>query len=424
LTAVGGDGLHTGIWRFAPVRGPDQRHDRSEADADDRRSRLRGGVGLGGASQTTACSSGPALQGTFGALLAPSVLSILTPPSPTRGNAGGHSGSTPRSPSPGGVRAHPGGFLTQYLDWRWCLYVNLPISALVAVSAFRMIPKRFGNPESGSTSRTILGCGGLVALVYGSAKLPPMDGARSASMVRWWLPWCFWRCSCWCRQRHRAPSCPCAFWPTATGPAHSSPLFWPCSAMFGTFLFSLTCSRTSITTLRSRPGCCSFRSWHQRIGATQLASRLMPHLAPGCWWFRDSSSPLSGWPLDRVTPTPPTSATSCRPSSCSGSGSASPWCPASALPPTTPNPLMWESLRPHNTSQQIGASVGTALLNTIAATATAAYLPPIFGILASWPRRRYTDLQWRVGGRPVHWCWPRWLPASSSMPPRSGAGEG
>ena len=56
------------------------------------------------------------------------------------------------------------GFLTQYLDWRWCLYVNLPIAALVAIGAFTMIPKRAGN--SGvrlDIPGTILGCGGLVA---------------------------------------------------------------------------------------------------------------------------------------------------------------------------------------------------------------------------------------------------------------------
>lgn len=26
-----------------------------------------------------------------------------------------------------------GGFLTEYLDWRWCLYINLPIAVVAAI---------------------------------------------------------------------------------------------------------------------------------------------------------------------------------------------------------------------------------------------------------------------------------------------------
>ncbi|MER6812042.1 MFS transporter [Spirillospora sp. NPDC000708] len=33
-----------------------------------------------------------------------------------------------------------GGALTEYLGWRWCLYVNLPIAAAVVVGAFTVLP--------------------------------------------------------------------------------------------------------------------------------------------------------------------------------------------------------------------------------------------------------------------------------------------
>ena len=52
-----------------------------------------------------------------------------------------------------------------------------------------------------------------------------------------------------------------------------------------------------------------------------------------------------------------------------------------------------------NTSQQIGASVGTALLNTVAATATAAYLSPTHTPPMSWRKRRCTGLPWPACGR-------------------------
>ena len=55
-----------------------------------------------------------------------------------------------------------GGFLTQYVDWRWCLYVNLPIAVLVLFGAFRMIPTSEGPGVRLDVLGVILGCGGLV----------------------------------------------------------------------------------------------------------------------------------------------------------------------------------------------------------------------------------------------------------------------
>ena len=73
-----------------------------------------------------------ALQGVFGALLAPSVLSLLTTTFTEpreRGRAFGIYASIAIGGAAFGLIL--GGLLTQYLDWRWCLYVNLPIAVLV-----------------------------------------------------------------------------------------------------------------------------------------------------------------------------------------------------------------------------------------------------------------------------------------------------
>src|SRR6201996_4146365 len=125
---------------------------------------------VGGASQTTLMLIGArGLQGLFGALLAPSVLSILTSTfsdPKERGRAFGIYATIAIAGSAFGLIL--GGFLTEYVDWRWCLYVNLPIAALVLVGAFRLLPNGRGTPGVRlDVLGVVLGCGGLVSLVYG-----------------------------------------------------------------------------------------------------------------------------------------------------------------------------------------------------------------------------------------------------------------
>jgi EmrB/QacA subfamily drug resistance transporter len=77
-----------------------------------------------------------AAQGAFGALLAPAALSILattfTDPK-ERGKAFGVYGAIVGAG--GAIGLVLGGILTEYLSWRWCLYVNLVFAALAGTGA-------------------------------------------------------------------------------------------------------------------------------------------------------------------------------------------------------------------------------------------------------------------------------------------------
>src|ERR1035441_9068152 len=69
-------------------------------------------------------------QGAFGALLAPAGLSLLTttfPGKKERGTAFGVYGAIVGSGAAVGMLL--GGVLTEYLSWRWCLYINLFFAA-------------------------------------------------------------------------------------------------------------------------------------------------------------------------------------------------------------------------------------------------------------------------------------------------------
>ena len=110
-----------------------------------RRAFLTGLVGFALASALGGlATSGPmmfgarALQGVFGALLAPAALSLLAvmfTDARERAKAFGIYGAI--AGGGGAVGLILGGFLTEYLDWRWTFFVNVPFAVVAALGADR-----------------------------------------------------------------------------------------------------------------------------------------------------------------------------------------------------------------------------------------------------------------------------------------------
>ena len=126
---------------------------------------------LGGAAQSfEMLVTARALQGVFGAILAPSALGTLvsTFRDPAeRGRAFGVFGSV--AGGGGAVGLILGGFLTQYASWRWTLYVNL-VFAAIAVAGALVYMQNSKRPDSRPRldwAGTILASAGLFLIVYG-----------------------------------------------------------------------------------------------------------------------------------------------------------------------------------------------------------------------------------------------------------------
>src|SRR3989454_380256 len=140
---------------------------------------------IGGAAPSFAVLvSARALQGAFAALLAPTALSLLavtfTQPR-ERATAFAVYGSIAGSGAAIGLLL--GGVLTQYLTWRWCLYVNLPVAIVAAVGGWIVLPgsgarvrARFDLPG------VALATAGLVALVYACTEAVS-SGWSSATVI-------------------------------------------------------------------------------------------------------------------------------------------------------------------------------------------------------------------------------------------------
>lgn len=125
---------------------------------------------LGGIATTQGMLFGArALQGVFGALLAPAALAIIsvtfTVPS-ERAKAFGVIGAI----SGGGaaIGLILGGTLTEYFSWRWCLGVNTPIAIIAAILAIKFVHE---SKAEGDNTYDIPGVltatAGLFSLTYG-----------------------------------------------------------------------------------------------------------------------------------------------------------------------------------------------------------------------------------------------------------------
>jgi EmrB/QacA subfamily drug resistance transporter len=112
---------------------------------------------------------GRAIQGAFGAMLAPAALSTLTVTftNPAeRGKAFGLYGAI--AGAGGAVGLLLGGVLTEYLSWRWCLYVNVILSVVAVTAAVRLLRRDRPNTDVRlDIPGTVLVVAGLIGVVYG-----------------------------------------------------------------------------------------------------------------------------------------------------------------------------------------------------------------------------------------------------------------
>ncbi len=141
-----------------------------------RRVFIAGLLGFGGASaiaglaQNSATLFGArALQGAFAAVMAPAALSLLTvtfTEARERARAFGVYGAVAGSGAAIGLVL--GGVLTQYASWRWTLLINTPIALVAAFAASRVVREsRVEVRHNYDVPGAVTSTGGLFLLVYG-----------------------------------------------------------------------------------------------------------------------------------------------------------------------------------------------------------------------------------------------------------------
>ncbi|MEU2206829.1 MFS transporter [Streptomyces hygroscopicus] len=357
---------------------------------------------IGGAAVNTGMLLGArALQGVFGALLAPSALSLLavmfTDPK-ERAKAFGVFGAI--AGGGGAVGLILGGVLTEYLDWRWTFFVNIPFAIIAAVGAIAVIREPV---ESHNSSRldipgVLLASTGLVALVYGFTRAES-DGWSAGPTVGLFVAAAVLLIAfVIVESRVKAPLLPLRVVANRNRGGVYASLGLAIIGMFGLFLFltyymqvvkGYSPVRTGFAFLPMVAGMIT--------GSTQIGARLMTRvparllMGPGFLVASVGMLLLTQIDLDTSYPALILPAFLLL-----GLGMGTAFMPAMSLATHGVEPRdAGVASAMVNTSQQVGGAIGTALLNTIAASATTEYAKSHAAAASS---RKALELQSMVHG--------------------------
>ncbi|HLI44028.1 MAG TPA: MFS transporter, partial [Acidimicrobiales bacterium] len=121
-----------------------------------------------------------AAQGAFGAMLAPAALSLLTTLfTDVRDRARAFAIYGAIAGAGAAVGLLLGGVLTEYLDWRWCLFVNIAFALVAAAGALAWLRNQERVPGARLDLRgALVAVAGLASLVYGFSEAS-IDGWSS-----------------------------------------------------------------------------------------------------------------------------------------------------------------------------------------------------------------------------------------------------
>ncbi|MCX4526336.1 MFS transporter [Streptomyces sp. NBC_01551] len=336
---------------------------------------------LGGAANGEAMMLGArALQGAFGALLAPAALSLLAvmfTDAKERAKAFGIYGAI--AGGGGAVGLILGGFLTEYLNWRWTFFVNIPFAIAAAVGAWLVIREPAGgrNRAPLDIPGVILSTLGLVALVYGFTRAESAGWSDTVTVAMFVASATLLAAFVFVESRVKSPLLPLRVLLERNRGGVYLSLGLAVIAMFGLFLFltyylqvvkGFSPVKTGFAFLPMIAGMIT--------GSTQIGARLMTRVAPrllmGPGFLLAATGMLLLTQLEVGSSYP---ALILPAQLLLGLGMGTAFMPAMSLATHGVQPAdAGVASAMVNTSQQVGGAIGTALLNTIAASATTAYL--------------------------------------------------
>ncbi|MEU6527892.1 MFS transporter [Streptomyces sp. NPDC046928] len=360
---------------------------------------------LGGAATNEAMMFGArALQGAFGALLAPAALSLLAvmfTDAKERAKAFGIYGAI--AGGGGAVGLILGGFLTEYLDWRWTFFVNIPFAVVAALGAWYVIrePQGGRNRSTLDIPGVILSTLGLVSLVYGFTRAESEGWSDPTTIGMFVASGVLLLAFVVVESRVKAPLLPLRVVTERNRGGVYLSLGLAIIAMFGLFLFltyylqivkGYSPVKTGFAFLPMIAGMIT--------GSTQIGARLMTRVAPRLLMGPGFLVAAVGMLLLTQLEIGSSYAALLLPAMLLlGLGMGTAFMPAMSLATLGVKPQdAGVASAMVNTSQQVGGAIGTALLNTIAASATTSYIADHIAGASSRSQQQLVQAQGLVQG--------------------------
>jgi EmrB/QacA subfamily drug resistance transporter len=317
------------------------------------------------------------LQGSFGALLAPAALAMLTTtftdPS-ERGRAFGIYGAI--SGGGGALGLLLGGILTSYASWRWTLFVNVAIGALaIAGAAVLLSNSRATNRPRLDLPGAITASTGLFALVYGFSHAETTSWGNSYTIASLMASVVLLSIFVAIERRVSQPLLPLRIVVDRNRAGAYIAVFTGVIATFGMFLFLTYYMQGTLHYSPVRTGIAYLPMIVALIGSAQLATNvLLPRFGPkfmvatGMVIAAVAMLLLTriGLHSSYVTVILPALVIL-------GIGMGQIMAPSASVATVGLTSDAGIASAMVNTSQQVGGSVGTSLLNTLAASAVTAY---------------------------------------------------
>ena len=319
-----------------------------------------------------------ALQGAFAALLAPTALSLLavtfTEPQ-ERATAFAVYGSIAGSGAAIGMLL--GGALTQYLSWRWCLYVNLPIALIAAVGGSMVLaPSKSRSRPTFDMLGALLVTGGLAALVYACTNVVAF-GWSSLSVTGFLVGSAVMLVLFVVRESRAAtPLLPLRILADRNRSGAYITVGLGLAGMFGAFLFLTYYLQVVLLYPPLQAGLAFLPiTIASQAGSWLIARQLMPRIAPRLFMVPAALVAVAGMALLTQLHVDTGYLSLVLPAEVLlGLGISSLMVPAFSIATHGVDPReAGVASAMVNTAQQVGASLGIAVLNTIATSATAGF---------------------------------------------------
>ena len=221
------------------------------------------------------------LQGVGGAIASPTALALVTatfPEGPERNRAFGVFAGVSAGGAAVGLLA--GGMLTEWLDWRWVFFVNVPIGLLIVFLAPRYIDESERHTGRFDLTGAITSTLGMASLVYGFIRAADEGWRDSWTLAAFGIAVVLLSAFVAIERRSREPITPLRMFANRNRSGSYVIMLSLAAAMFGMFFFIVLFVQNVLGYTPIEAGLAFLPITGAIFIAAGLSTRLLPKLGP------------------------------------------------------------------------------------------------------------------------------------------------